>query len=53
MMEWRQKEQYYMRAVLTYESCKCCSPDCKCCKDPFNGGCAINALHYANILNWR
>jgi hypothetical protein len=44
---------YYVLQVNTYESCICCSTDCKCCNQHFNGGTGITALHYNNILAWR
>jgi hypothetical protein len=55
MWEWRDKQpgQFYLRAVMAFESCRCCRADCSCCEQQFNGGCAVNALHYQSILGWR
>lgn len=44
---------YYLRAVMSYEACNCCTPDCSCCTDKTNGGCKITHTHYKNIMKWR
>ncbi|KAI8472393.1 MAG: trypsin-like cysteine/serine peptidase domain-containing protein [Monoraphidium minutum] len=42
-----------LRAVNTYEACRCCSADCGCCSSKANGGNAIGAVEYAAIQAWR
>jgi hypothetical protein len=56
---------YELRAILTYESCRCCSEGgtsdasgggaCGggCCTGRYNGANAINAMHFASIQAWK
>lgn len=42
-----------LKAVLTYESCRCCDATCSCCTTKSNGGTAVNAVNYAAIQAWK
>jgi V8-like Glu-specific endopeptidase len=51
-------DSFELRAILTYESCRCCTADgsegaCGCCTGRYNGANAINAMHYASIQAWK